>query len=400
MASSEKINNVFTTLFVVWLSHFALDLSIGIWTVYKTMAHLDLAVAGIIAGLSPFIGEAMQLFFGSLGDRGYRKGLLIFGLGAGAANVLLPYTNHYFLLFLLYLLTCIGSGAFHPTGVAVSSSLTKDRKGLFVTIFASGGSLGLAFSQIIFSSWYHRFNGQTIFLALPALALVVFLLSKNLPGVLSSIAPTGQRYGFSALKKVFRCRELVILYISQVCNQAIFWGTIFLLPDVLASKGYSSWLIFGGGHLFFILGGAVVMIVGGYLSDRSSSKIILLTSTMLGFVFFYIFLLAPMIMPNMMILALLFFLGASLGVANPIAVAYGHRLLPSRPGLVSGVLMGLVWCLSEAIGPVGAGLLTKCFVENAPTKALSFFGVLFIICALVTALLPEKASLEFDLETM
>ncbi|MFQ5728940.1 MAG: MFS transporter [Waddliaceae bacterium] len=398
MTSQENLKRVLTTLFVAWLGHFILDLSIGFWAVYKTMAHLDLAIAGLIAGICPFIGEGMQLVFGSLGDKGYRKVLLIFGAGAGAANALLPYTNHYFLLFLIYLLTCFGSGAFHPTGVAVVSSLTKKQKGLFVTIFASGGSLGLALSQIIFSSWYTRFNGQTIFLAFPALALVVFLLFRNLPGVLPTPTPTGRRYGFSALKKAFRCRELGILYISQVCNQTIFWGTVFLLPDTLASKGYNSWLVFGGGHLFFILGGAIMMVVGGYLSDKYSSKIILLASNTLALVFFYLFLLMPMIMTNMMLLSILFVLGACLGVANPVAVAYGNKLLPSRPGLVSGILMGLVWCVSEGLGPTGAGLLTKCFVENAPTKALSFFGFLFIICSLVTTLLPDEVSQEFDME--
>ncbi|NGX41949.1 MAG: hypothetical protein K940chlam7_00223 [Chlamydiae bacterium] len=397
MLNKKKLTNTNTTLLLIWLGHFLTDVMIGFWAIYKTMAHLDLALAGIIAAACPFIGEGLQVVFGSIGDKGYRKILLLFGIGAASANVFLSYTNNYFLLFLIYLSTCLGSGAFHPTAVAIASGLTKERKGLFVTIFASGGAVGLATSQLIFSSSYTYFNGNTFFLALPTLGMLLFLLFKTLPGTLPIPAQPGRRFGFTAMKKLFSNRELVILYASQVCNQAIFWGTIFLLPDVLMTKGYNSWISLGGGHLFFILGGAVMMVPGGYLSDKYSPRFILLVTNLFAFALFYTFLLAPSL-PNGLLLSLLFALGAGLGIANPVAVAYGNRILPSRPGLVSALLMGLVWCISESLGPGGGGLLTKCFVENAPTKALLLFGFLFLVGGLITALLPKEVSPEFEIE--
>lgn len=395
MKNLKKATSTFTILLVVWVGHFIVDAMIGFWSVYKTLAHLDLALAGIIAGLAPFIGEGLQMVFGSLGDKGYRKTLLIFGVGAASANAFLPYTSSYSLFFLLFLLTCIGSGAFHPTGVAITSSLTKHRKGFFVTIFASGGALGLAFSHFIFSTGYTYLNCNTCYLVLPTIILISCLAFNKLS--LTGPAQSGKRYGFSALRKFFQCRELTLLYISQVCNQAVYWGCMFLLPDVLSAKGYEPWISLGAGHFFYIFGGAIMMIPGGLLSDKYSPKLVLLISGVLGMLGFYIFLFAPL-MSNFLLLLLLFTLGACLGVGNPVAVAYGNRIMPSRPGLVSAFLMGLVWCLAEAIGPGGGGLLTMCFADDAPIKALAFLGILFLAGIGTIALLPKEITKVFELE--
>ena len=397
MKQKPQLVNILTALIIIWVGHFFVDLMIGFWFVYKSLAHLDLAMAGIIAGISPFIGEGMQVIFGSLGDRGYRKVLLISGLGACSAATLLPYTENYFLLFLLFLITCIGSGAFIPTAVAVASSMTQNRKGLFVTIFASGGAAGLAFSQFIFTSLYVHYNGSTVLLSLPILLLMCVIYFIELPGAPHQPAPEGKQFGFSAMKKLFRHRELVILYTSQVCNQAVYWGTIFLLPDVLATKGYESWISFGGGHFFYVVGAVMMMVPGGMLSDKYPPKLVLLIASLSGFLLYYLFLFTP-IMSNVGVLSLLFCLGACLGTSNPVAVSLGNKLVPSRPGLISAFLMGLVWCISESIGPGGGGLLTKCFVENAPTKALSCFGVLFMAEMAVTLCLPNKVSDEIQIE--
>lgn len=383
-------------LIMLWMSHCLVDVMIGFWSVYKTIAHLDLAIAGLIAGLSPFIGEGMQVVFGTLGDRGYRKALLIFGLGACAASSLLPYTNNYYLLFVIYLITCIGSGAFHPSAAAVASSITQHRKGLFVSIFASGGAIGMAISHMTFTLWHTHFNGHTLMLILPILLVIGLISFINLPGN----APQAiglKKFKFTEMFQLFRYPELTTLYISQVCNQAIFWGVIFLLPDVLVSKGYESWISFGGGHFFFIIGGAAMMIPAGMLSDRYSPKVVLFFAAFVGLLLFYTLLLTPLL-SDFAILPLLFALGSALGVCSPVAIAFGNKMLPSRPGLVSAFLMGLAWCISESIGPGGGGLLTKCFEDNAPVKALTCFGFLFVGGMLATAFLPSGVAEEIEIQ--
>ncbi|HEY4832526.1 MAG TPA: MFS transporter [Waddliaceae bacterium] len=384
-------------LFIVWIAHFLVDMMIGFWSVYKTLAALDIAVMGLIAGVCPFVGEGMQVFFGSLGDKGYRKILLAIGLGAAAFNALIPYTYNYGILFGFYLLTCLGSGAFHPSAVAIASSLTKNRKGLFVTIFASGGAFGLAISHFVFSTFYDHGKETLAYLMIPSFILMFYVLLTKLPGTFSMPALPGRKYGFQDMKKLFQCPELLNLYFFQVCNQSIVWGLIFLLPDILHSKGYDSWIAFGAGHFCLIVGGACMMVPGGYLSDKYSAKIVLIISNLFGMILLYLFLFVSHL-PATGVLTLLFALGAALNVATPVAVAFGNRIMPSRPGLVSAFLMGMVWCVSEGIGPGGGGLLTKLFVEDAPTKAMAIIGVFFFFAKAFVYSLPRVVEKPFEIE--
>lgn len=377
------------------MGHFLTDVMLGIWPVFKTLMGLDLAIAGLIAAICPFIGEGMQIVFGSLGDKGYRKILFLLGVAATTASSFFPYTANYFFYFLLYLITCLGSGAFHPSGVAIASSLTQKRRALFVTIFASGGYLGFAISQLIFSEIYFRFGGDTGWMAVPSFILVLLVSYVGFHGKGTILAKPGRRYGFSAFKRLFRSKELVNLYFMQICNQSVYWGLIFLLPDILTGRGYDTWITYGGGHLFLILGAALSIIPGGYLADKYSPRLVLLTSTLIGAMLLYLFLFIPLSAPLTLFALLL--IGAFLGISNPVAVALGNHILPSRPGLVSAFLMGLVWCIAEGIGPGGGGLMTKFFVVNAPSKSLAILGVLLFTGLYFTRKLPVHVE-EYDLD--
>lgn len=388
--SNIKKINVYLVLLILFCGHFLVDFMIGVWPVYKTMAGLDLAKAGLISAACAFLGEGVQVFFGPLSDKGYAKILILAGIFVTTASTLFSYTEDYFLLSLMFLFTCLGSGAFHPSATGVISTLTKEHKGLFITIFASGGALGMASSQIIFSKCHAYANGHTILLAIPTVLLVLVAcfcrLSKNVGKTQSGRT----KIDFKAYALFFKRKELVCLYMSQVCNQVLVWSTVFLLPDVLVTRGYPDWACYGGAHMFYILGGACMMIPSGYLADRFSSKWVIFTAIAVGFFSFYTFLFTSL--PLMFLLPILFLLGACLGVVNPVSVAFGNRLMPSHPGVVSACLMGLVWFVSEGIGQGGGGLLTKLFVEDAPAKALLILGVLFLPGMFFAACLPSNVS--------
>lgn len=381
--------SLYFTLFLLWVGHFLVDFMIGIWPVHKTMAELDLATAGLIAGLCAFIGEGGQIFFGALADRGYRRVLIALGIAAATASVFLSYTDEYVFLALLYLLTCLGSGAFHPSAVGMISTIAAKHKTLFITIFASGGALGLASSQLIFSSSHSFLNGHTAILAIPTVLLVLYLAFRPLTNSTSSQQDTPVDSRMKALGQFFRNKNLVYLYISQVCNQTIAWGAIFLLPDILLYKGYESWICFGGGHLCFILGGAFMMIPGGYLAEKYSAKSVILGAIIIGCGTLYSFLLSPLL-PPLLLCVLLLVIGAAVGVINPISVAFGNRLMPTNPGVVSACLMGLVLCVSEVLGPSGGGMLTRFFVEEAPIKALAILSLAFIPGLAAASFLPSE----------
>jgi len=377
------------SLIILWVGHFFVDFMLGIWPVYKTIVELDLAKAGLIAASCAFLGEGMQIFYGSWGDRGFRKILILFGVLFTAANAFLGTTQNYMLLFLLFLFTCLGSGAFHPSAAALVGGLTEKRKNLFMALFASGGACGMAVSQLAFSNLYGVLDVRIFYIAIPSVLLAGLCAAFGyLKREKTAHSDSKEKYGLKKFKEFFSNKDLRALYINQVCNQTITWGAIFLLPDVLITRGYDEVIAYGGGHLAFILGGALMMVPSGYLADKYSSKKVMTYATLLGLLFFYAFLFIPEISSGML-LTLLCFTGAALGVVQPVALALGNQLCRNNPGMVSAFLMGLVWCVSEMVGPAGGGLLTKLFVDDAPAKALGVLGILFFVSLVATALLPK-----------
>lgn len=381
--------NTLVTLTMLWMAHFLVDFMVGVWSVFKTISGLDIGMAGLIAGACGLMGEGSQIFFGPLTDRGYKKILIVFGLLMSASCVMLAGVNTYLLFFLLYLLTCIGSGAFHPPAVALTGSLTDSRKGMFIAIFSTGGSLGLALSQILFAKTHTYFNGSTLILLIPTVLLALLYLSigfwKKEPKREGS-PPIP--FGREMFRTYFKDPSLRTLYCMQVCNQTLSWAAIFILPDILASRGYSEEIAFGGGHMVYILGGVLMMIPSGLLADRFSARSVILTASTTGMVLFFTFLSLPFL-PTLYLLPLLAVVGASLGLVQPVAVALGNKLGKKNPGLVSAFTMGMVWCVAEMVGPGTVGLLTKFFSEDAPAKALMTMGILYPVLILAAFKLPQ-----------
>lgn len=377
-------------LILLWCAHFLVDFMLGMWSVYKTMAFFDLGIAGIIAAFAAVVGEGSQLLFGSLSDQGHAKRLILLGVLMTMANVFLPFTDTYLIVLLFFTITCIGSGAFHPCAASYIGGLTDRQKGLFISIFASGGAVGMAVSQMAFAHTYIYFEGNTLILAIPSIALALILIAFGYmkKGEKASGA-SHSTINMNVIKTYFQDRSLRMLFILQVCNQIIFWGTIFLLPDVLVSRGYDADIAFGGGHMAFIIGSAFTMIPSGYLADKFSPRSVIIASSVFGMIFYFTFLFIPNLSPFYLLLCLLL-AGSSIGVVQPLAIALGNDLGRKNPGLVSAFTMGLVWCVSESIGPAGTGLVSKLFTEDAAAKSLMVFGSLFSVLLYAASQLPAS----------
>jgi len=376
--SSKK---VVLALAIVWLGHFLVDFMIGIWPVHKTIMNLDIATVGIMSTIGVVIGEGTQLLFGSLSDGGYRRSVILGGITATVAATGYAMTDNYFTLFLLLLMTCLGSGAFHPAAMSIVGSLPSIRKGLFFTIFASGGMAGMASSQIVYTLFYGSPLLSTVMLAVPSIILLAIVIISRVAESQKLAIEGEKKVGFAAIKKFFSHPQLRLVYLMQVCNQAIFWGTVFLLPDLLSSRGYDAWISFGGGHLAFTSGCMILMIPAGYLADKLSPQKILMAAPLVGVVMFYSILVSPTL-PVFALMPLLFFLGAAVGVTSPLTIAYGNMLMPGNPGVVGAILLGLAWVVAESIGIGGTSLLTRLFDDDAPAKALSVLGIAFFLSAL------------------
>lgn len=368
------------------LGHFHVDFMWGIWTILKTMLNIDLAVAGMVVGACTFTAEMMQLFWGSLSDRGYR--FLILGLGLVLANAFafLPYVPENIFALLLFFPIAMGSSAFHPAAAGIVGQYNPQRRGFNMAFFWSWGAIGLSVSQIAFSYLFTHYHHVFVLTALPGIALSLWslyyfrrddsLVSKD---PLSLIGV----FGF------FQRKDTLCLWLAQVFLSSIYWGTLFLLPDILMDKGYPIWISTGGAHMVYVLGAACTSLLAGWAADRISPKWVLFASSLIGGLSFFTMVLNDAMLPAAL-LGCCFLTGAMLGQSGPLTLALGNALAPHQPALISAFLMGFVWFISEAIGTTGLGLITKAFDSHQPTNALICLGFLFVPALLSLWIMPLK----------
>lgn len=390
-----KASPLVKSFFILWLCHLFMDFFTGIWPIYKTLAHIDLAKAGLIAGISGFLGEILQLGFGYICDKGHRKKVLVFGLLFSSAIIWITFVNGILPSFFLLLLLMIGSGSFHPSAVGMAGTLSKEHKGRGILFFASGGAIGYAISQLTFTRCLTLFNGHAIPVLIPFGIVFVLLLFHRFP------EQEVKRFGVP-LKEFFKPilhakKSLLLLYFTQVANQLLYTSLLFLLPDFLQSKGCHSWICMGGGHFCFVLGSACAMIPAGFLCDKYGQKTVLLTVICFASFFLYS-LLTPAQFSFGRSLTFLVCLGGFLGIINPIIISWGNRIVPESPSTVSALLMGFAWCVGN-LGPLCAGMIAPYFVNEPIASTLSLMGAAMIICLVLVLFIPQPVKVVESIET-
>ncbi len=389
MSESKPIQYTLSILLILCLGHFLVDFMLGIWPVFKTMKGLDLAMAGLVAGSCSVLGEGLQGYFGALCDKGYKRLLLLIGIGLATCVVFLSYTASFVGFFMLFMCTCIGSAAFHPTAASILSNLHSKNPSAIMGFFTASGMIGLGISQLTFSWTHQTFEGSTAILAVPSLALALFAFSF-LRGKIKNDTPSKRRGNFSLYLQFLKVKELRALYLSMLGNQVVLWSLVFLLPEYLLENGYASWIVFGGGHLFLMLGATVGPPIFGLLADKTSPSRMIIICSLSTLLCFY-FLLLPITLSEGSLFPLLFFLGSTLGSVPPIVWALGGKMVPTHTGAISAFLMGFVWIFSESVGLGLSGFVATLFETNPATSALALMGSIQFVSCFANAKLPKVA---------
>lgn len=377
------------SLCLLWCSHFILDFFTGIWPIYKTLFHIDLAKAGILAGISGFMGESLQLGFGYISDRGHRKVVMMLGLGLASSILWLTFTNHLFFSFCLLFLMMLGSSSFHPAAVGFASKLSENHKGRYILLFSSAGAIGLAVSQLTFTKTIAFFNGHALIFYIPVLILLTLLIFYPLD-IKTETTPFSIK---QALQLFLQHKRLLLpLYLIQIANVTLSAAFIFLLPDLMQTKECHIWLCQGGAHFCFILGGAVCMIITGYLCDRYNCKYVLLTVIISALFLFYSFLLQPSILPWKTVIFLTC-LGGMIGTMNPLVVSWANQCLSEHPSTISALLMGSAWCIAN-LGPTWAGLISKTVSTQPIISTLYIMSSLMVVAFFLVLTTPQGSTVK------
>jgi FSR family fosmidomycin resistance protein-like MFS transporter len=390
MNNQQAKETTFSTLLVlacIFVGHFLVDFMLGIWPVFKTLSGLDLALAGFMAGGCVVVGEGIQCYFGALSDKGYQRWLLLFGITLATGTCFLGYVSGFFWFGLLFMATCLGSAAFHPTAASILSNLNIVKRSTVMGLFTGAGMIGLGISQMLYSWSHHTYDGSTAYLAVPSLvlAIICFFFFKGR----TTATQTEKTHSLTLFRRFLAIKELRALYLSMLGNQIVLWSLVFLLPDFLLERNYEPWVVFGGGHLFLMAGATLGPPVFGYLADRYASRGVIIWTSLLTLCCFY-FLIGPVMLSQEYLFALLFVLGSMLGSVPPLIWALGGQLVPQHRGVISAFLMGFVWIFSESLGLGMSGFIASLFTEYPASCALAVMGGVQCISCFANAQLPKE----------
>jgi FSR family fosmidomycin resistance protein-like MFS transporter len=384
-AAPRATASAWWTLAALAGGHGAVDCCSGIWPVFKTLANLDIATAGLIATVGSMTGNGLQIAFGVLADRGWRKRLIVTGVAVAGAVTLAPWAvRSYLVMGALVLVTNVGSAAFHPSATGAAANLSRRRVGFMIAVFLSGGYLGYSLSQFLFSAVYESSHALTPVIALLPLAMAAAIaLGLRVPGETRRLRAVDWR----TLRG--HAGSLAPLFAVQTIAGAVNVSLVFLLPDLLLSRHAAPWVVRGGGHFALIAGGCLSLLPAGQASDRWSARHMLVFANLTTALALGLLLLRDS--TSTLDLLLVAAVGAFNGINSISAVAEGNRLLPGQASAVSALLMGLPWCVA-ALGPVVAGVLADPVRGGTPAGALSWF-LLLMPLGLVAALRvrPRKA---------
>lgn len=361
--------------------HLAVDCCTGIWPVYKTLAHLDLGLAGLIATVTSVSANALQVGFGLLGDRGFAKKLMMGGVLLAGAVTLAPLTHSYVTMFVLLLATAMGSAAFHPIAAGSAASLSTRHTGVLMALFLAGGYGGYALSQLAFSAAYR------VAPALPSLTLLVSALAA---AGIARFVPAARRkpQTLAAWTRSVRgvARPLGSLFAVQALAGTINTSIVFLVPDLLLQRGAPVRIVEGWGHFALVAGSVLSLVPAGHATDRLGPRRVLVAMNLATGTLLALILAGDW--PPWLLLVLLSLFGAFNGANNVVAVSAGNRLLPGQSSGVSALLMGVPWCIA-AVGPWLSGILADPQRGGDPTRALAWMG-LVIPLALAASLFTGK----------
>jgi FSR family fosmidomycin resistance protein-like MFS transporter len=291
---------------------------------------------------------------------------------------------NYGVILVALCLAAVGTAMFHPQATALSGQLFPSRKGLYVSLFISAGTLGYAVGPALMALFINSWGFQhtpIALLPLVVLGLLIWQLQRDLAtGSFKSNKNSPSAAGLSYDRVRSRMTPLLVLWGLVVLRHLVMlaFTTFFLI--LLAQRGAD--YLTGSLTLFaFLLVGVGGGLLGGPLSDRWGRWPVILWTFWTGFPAMIGFLLAP----GFASLIFLLLGSALLNASNPVIVAHAQELVPEQAGTASAIVMGVGWgvggllvslvgVLADLWGSVEQALLISTLASFALTALLTTAG--------------------------
>ena len=340
------------------------------------------SAAGLVFAAS-FSSSLIQPLLGMVADK--RQMPWMMGLGvllSGAGIAAIGFVSSYWAVFVMVIIAGIGAAVFHPEGARMANCVAGENIGRAMSIFATGGNLGLVLGPLIavFAVTTWGFKGTAIVLVPTVIIVpVLFGLQKKFLS-LSAVsrrggdtakAAGGKRDDWPAFLRL--CAPIFARSIVQ--NGINTFLPLYWVGVLLQTQQRGSLML----TVIAVLS-AVAAFTGGRLADRFGFRRVIRAAFV-------------MISPLMVLMLLTRNVWLATVVVIPLALALhlphspsivlGQKYLPNRLGLASGVTLGLTVSMgglfSPLLGKVGDnfGLATVMYV-TAGVALIGFVGTLFL----------------------
>jgi FSR family fosmidomycin resistance protein-like MFS transporter len=366
------------------LGHMIIDVNQGslsaLLPFIKSALALSYTATGVIVLMANITSSLIQPLFGYFADKTARRWLLPVAVLVSAIGLgFMGFATSYHVLMLLVVITGIGVAAYHPEGYRTATAVAGDRKVTGVSIFSTGGNLGIAVGPPLITALVTGFGlPGTLGMLIPGL-LVAGLLTAALP-LLSAPAPARPRGGtLAAPRTMVGAMSLLILVIALRSWTQLGFSTYMPFYYLEVLKGDPR--LIGTVLAVFLGAGAVGTLVSGPIADRVGARrymvgvFLLITPAAVSVLF----------ARGVLVFVALGALGFVLVSTFTVSVVLGQAYMPGNPGMASGLIVGF------ATGAGGLGVTALGWVADhwGLTASLWISSMMPLLGFVVALFLPE-----------
>ena len=387
-------NKVFLAIL---LGHFINDIFSNAGPVLITFFSIPLALStvhiGLAIGLSQFAGSLSQPFFGwwvdKIGSRWLGPGSVAWTIFFLTLSVFVAQQTHSFSLFLIpFVLSSIGSGAFHPLGVKHAAEQSGGLAATGTGLFFGFGQTGLAIGPVLTGMILSNIGPSGIYgLALLAIPLLIFMAValRQVQALPSTAPPPAEKVVQDSSSAPLQWRPIILLALLVGLRSWAYLGTVTFLPKMFQNMDWSATyygLITGA----YWLGSALTTAVAGGLADRWGRRQLVFFTLLFGSLPLYFLPLYS----GWQAFPLAVMSGALLGASQSIVVVIAQDLLPGKRGLTSGIALGYLFGIGS-FAAWGVGGLAEVWGLGPVIQAGTVVGLLAAGLALLLPKTRETA---------
>ena len=329
------------------LGHMVIDINQGslaaILPFLKSSLALSFTATGAIVLVANTTSSLIQPLFGYFADKTSRRWLLPLSVALSAIGIgLIGLAPSYAAVLALVVITGFGVAAYHPEGYRTATAVAGDKKATGVSIFSTGGNIGIALGPLLVTALIARFGlPGSLGMLIPGL-LVAALLTAVLP-MLSAPSALRARAALDQRPTMARAMSLLVLVIALRSWTQVGFTTYvpFYYIEVLHGDPTMVGTLLG----VFLGAGVLGTLAAGPIADRVGMRRFMVSTLLLivPIAVSFLFVSRPY---AVLVLGILGFVLVS---TFTVSVVLGQAYMPRNPGMASGMIVGF------AIGAGGLG---------------------------------------------